>query len=912
MTKLIAIIGFLICSASVVMAQNRTNIKGMVIDSTSNTPVEFATVAVVAVSDSSLVSYTATLKNGQFALHNLPADKSLKLIVSFVGYLNFRKLFTLKKGDMLDMGAIKLNGKTNALNEVKITAGASPIVMKKDTIEFSAEAFKTPPNAVVEELLRRLPGIEIDMNGNISINGKPVKKLMIDGKQYFANDPRIASKNLDAALIDKIQVYDDRDDDPDHLIPEARVGKIINLKLKSAIKKSTSGKLYGGAGTRARFNAGLLYNMFRDTLQVSVIGVGNNLNHTGFSDDDLTNLGGFNRTGSDALDASSLRGGDKNEGIETEVSGGVNINNDIGKTLKLNLLYYYSHTSDVFDYTNFSRQAFGDTTLSTSSTVNLRDITNRHNISGLLEWKPDTNTKVRYQPMISFDSKHSIRGNNDYSFNNFSPLLNTNNGDKNDQSNNFQFKQAFSYYHKFSGRGASLSINHNLTINPGSELNYNNNDFISYALPLTSANLHRLEDNDQQNTDASINIVYRYPFTKKLRGDVSFYSSYTHSNGRHFTYNQQPEDGQYTAYIDSLSNNLIRRQFTETAQPELSYQFNKDTRLAGGLGVELVQLYNQFSKNIPDINRSEIHLLPSLVFSAPGFSVGYDENINQPAINELYPYTTFYNSLYSTRGNPNLKPGRSRTLSANFYSNKTERMLNITLNAQFSLTQPNVFNETSVNSQGATLLMPVNKTGVYNFYVGGTIDKGFKKFNNWQLRVYDNVSYYFNHSFFQVNNITGFQNSSEIYFTQYLVVNWNNRVQFNPNYSISPEITTYQLIKYPTIKYIKQHLDLPLTLQLISHTTFEADYAHNYNQLAAPGFKRSINILNLSIARQFQYRDRGEIKLSCYDLFDQNVGAYRYVDGTKTVDIQNQILKRYFLLTYSYRFSSTTVKKQSS
>jgi len=241
MKRFLACIVLLILVESQVTAQNRSGLKGTVTDSLSKEALEFATVAVLDLKDSSLVSYTLTIKGGGFTLHNLPVEKPLKLVISFVGYQNFRKILMLQKGIIADVGSIKLSRKGNLLNEVKVMAELSPVVIKKDTIEFSAEAFKTPPNAVVEELLKRLPGIQVDLDGTITVNGKKVNKLLIDGKQFFVNDPKIASRNLDANLIDKVQVYDDRENDPDHLIPDSRVDKIINLKLKRLLKEALSG-----------------------------------------------------------------------------------------------------------------------------------------------------------------------------------------------------------------------------------------------------------------------------------------------------------------------------------------------------------------------------------------------------------------------------------------------------------------------------------------------------------------------------------------------------------------------------------------------------------------------------------------------------------------------------------------------
>lgn len=219
-------------------AQNTSVIKGRVIDSASNKPVEFATVVISDARDTSanFIAYTLTDKNGSFALHKLPAAIPLKLLISFVAYQPFRKKITLSNNQNLDIGNLLLS--TKQLGEVVVKGERMPIVIRKDTIEFNAEAFKVRPNAVVEDLLKKLPGVEVDNSGKITVMGKYVTKIMVDGKEFFANDPRIASKNLDADMIAKVQVYDDRENDPDHLVPDIDVKKIINLKFKKRLRKA--------------------------------------------------------------------------------------------------------------------------------------------------------------------------------------------------------------------------------------------------------------------------------------------------------------------------------------------------------------------------------------------------------------------------------------------------------------------------------------------------------------------------------------------------------------------------------------------------------------------------------------------------------------------------------------------------
>lgn len=910
--KFIAIIALLTCMVTAGLAQNRANIQGKVIDSASNEILELATVAVVNPTDSSLISYTVTDKTGAFTLHNLPSDKALKLVISFVTYNNYRQVLNLKKGETLQLGTLKMVVKTNNLNEVKITGELVPIVVRKDTIEFNAEAFKTPPNSVVEDLLKRLPGIEVDMNGNITVNGKKVK-LKVDGKEFFSNDPRIASQNLDADLIAKVQVYDDREDDPDHLIPDAKVGKIINLKLKGAIKKSVIGRLHGGAGTRDRWDAGVIYSTFRDTLQISLIGVGNNLSHTGFSQNDLSTLAGGNRGGSDVLRSINLGG---RGAISTIGSGGVNINTDYGKKLKVNLLYYYSYSSNISGQSEFSQEFLRDTTvshkditLSSNYLSNGNSSGNTHTISSLVEMNPDSTVKIRYQPTVSFGNNRNNSGYSNNTFNNFVPKLNSTISSSNSQSDNFQFQQTFSYYHALHKKGESLNITHNLNITPSNSVGYSLNELTSYTGLIPSDTLNRLANSGNRNSNVSVGITYRDPFSKKFTGDVQLFNNFNYSNGRLFTYDFNPQTGLYDEYIDTLSRNQVRKQFYETVRPEITYNFTKTARLIANVGVQFMQTYNKFNKGFADINRFNTYLLPSLSFSNSLISISYDEGISQPDITSMRPDTTVYNQLSSSAGNPLLKPTRTHNLNLSLNINKPDRMLSTNIYGYFTIYENSIFSERTISSQGVNFSRPINKTGSYYTSLSGTESKGFKKFDNWQIRLVDRISSTYQHNFFQVNGQEGFQNTLSGTFSQQVFANWNNKLEFDPTYTITPSFTSYQGVNYKNISYATQSVYLPAVIKMIKHMTFEANYSYKYNPQVAPGQQRSSNVLNLSVARQFQFRDRGEIKISCFDLFDQSIDSFRYVGDNYIADVQQQILKRYFLLTYSYRFATTTTKK---
>ncbi|HEV7782999.1 MAG TPA: carboxypeptidase regulatory-like domain-containing protein, partial [Chitinophagaceae bacterium] len=257
-----------ICSHFAAFSQG--TLKGKVVDSTGSKPLGYATVTVFKAVDTAIITYRLSTPDGEFKVPGIPLEQNTRVVISYSGYSVYRKEFTIRASQTtLDLGTIMLGTDTKSLDEVLVIAERPPVVIKKDTIEFNASAFKTLPNALVEDLLKKLPGVMVDKDGNIAVNGKPVNRILVDGKTFFGDDPKMATRNLPANVIDKVQVTDDKeemmrngDDNPNN------VGKVVNITLKKGVKKGWFGKLYGGAGSSERYEAGGIANIYRDTLQL--------------------------------------------------------------------------------------------------------------------------------------------------------------------------------------------------------------------------------------------------------------------------------------------------------------------------------------------------------------------------------------------------------------------------------------------------------------------------------------------------------------------------------------------------------------------------------------------------------------------------------------------------------------------
>ncbi|HEY1202924.1 MAG TPA: carboxypeptidase regulatory-like domain-containing protein, partial [Niastella sp.] len=278
---------------SCLLAQKNGVVKGVAFDTLAKQPVVAATITLLQKKDSSLVSFTITDSKGQFEIAGL-SNGEYRLLTTHVSYYNSSRLFTIGDNNkQVNLGNIIMNDVSRMLSEVTVTAEAPPVTLIDDTVQYNAGSFKTVPNATVEQLLKKMPGIKVEKDGTVKAQGQEVKKVLVDGKEFFGNDPKLATRNLPADAVDKVQVYDKASDQAQLTgFDDGNSEKTINLKLKKDKKKGMFGKVMAGGGTNDRFEGKGNVNSFKGARQFSVIGMGNNTNSEGFSFMDMLNFNG--------------------------------------------------------------------------------------------------------------------------------------------------------------------------------------------------------------------------------------------------------------------------------------------------------------------------------------------------------------------------------------------------------------------------------------------------------------------------------------------------------------------------------------------------------------------------------------------------------------------------------------------
>jgi hypothetical protein len=384
------------------------SIKGTVVDAQNKLPLPDATVTVLSRDDSAAVGFAVAAKTGAFEIKNIPAGQFI-FTISFTGYAPFIKNIEINASlSVINLDSVMLQTDTNMLAGVVITA--PPITVKQDTVEFRAGSFKTLPNATAEDLLKKLPGVEVDKEGNVTAQGEPITKIYVDGKEFFSNDPKLATKNLSADLIESVQVFDDMSDQAKFTrIDDGSRTRTINIKLKKDRKKGIFGRVNAGIGSSDRYEGNASFNTFKDNTQLSILGGANNINRQGYSFNDLiSSMGGMSNFNTRGGGRGGPGQGSAGNGNTKSWSTGVNFRDVWGPKLQVSGNYFVSKSNNTTENKSYRQNFFPNDSVAFADEISYRkNINLNHRIGLRLEYQIDSMNSVLITPSISWQQSES-------------------------------------------------------------------------------------------------------------------------------------------------------------------------------------------------------------------------------------------------------------------------------------------------------------------------------------------------------------------------------------------------------------------------------------------------------------------------------------------------------------------------
>jgi hypothetical protein len=921
---------FVICQQ--VLAQNAATIKGQLLDTTNKQSMKDASVSILDVKDSTVESFSLAKADGSFEIKGFSFGTYI-IQISFNSYEPLFKTVTFSKTNpTVDLGKVYLKLAPNDLGGV--TVKSSPVQVKGDTTEFNAGSFKTKPNATAEDLLKKLPGVEVQKDGTVKAQGTNVTRVLVDGKRFFGDDPKTATRNLPTDVIDKVQVYDAQSDQSAFSgFDDGNREKTINIITKKDRRKGYFGKMSVGAGDNNRFASSISMNRFNGNQQISLIGQGNNINQQNFSIQDI--LGAMGSSGG-GRGGGGFGGGGGNvgnfltgtqAGIAKTWAGGLNYNDVWGKKTSVSGSYFYNNLNTNNDNANF-RETFatGDSSLFNNSTTASNNKNANHRFNFEIEHKFDSTNSIQIRPGFSNQHNESFSETNTFTtkgkLTNLSGVQQLNSR----TSDGYNFNTSILFRHRFHKRGRTISLNVNpgLSTNDANSTNISYNDIYSGSAYIRDT-VNQISSTTRDGKTFSSNLSYTEPIGKRGQLELSYNYNYSLNNSDQQTLRYNKTTGAFDVIVPNLTNKFENTNVSNRFSLSYREQITKELSYTVGLGTQYAELTSNNQTKGTNLSNKFTNYFPNVQVQysksrANNLRFNYRGRTNAPSISQLQDVIDNTNQLNIRNGNPLLKQEFSHSFNLFYTKFDVITFKNFVASINGSFTQDKIGNAVTQNTgntpivvdgiiliPGAQYSKPTNLNGALN--VNGFINFGFPtKKPKANVNFSTVVAYIRDVNIY--NTIKNFTNNYA--FTERISYNMNIKEQFDLNFSSS---STYTLARYTQSTsqngdYFTQVFSVEPTYTSKGGWIFGNDFDLTMNRGQSAGFNQTIPLWNASIAKQIFKKKDGELKLSVYDLLNQNKSISRTVEQNYIQDTRTQVLTRYFMLTFTYNLRKFAGKGQ--
>ncbi|MEO8820402.1 MAG: outer membrane beta-barrel protein [Ginsengibacter sp.] len=878
-------------------------VSGTVVDTSSNLKIENVSVSILAAKDSFLIADKRTLKNGYFEFTHIDSGKYV-LMLTYPEYADYTMFFTVPANgaNTIDLGEIPLTQKTLLLETVIIKSQVSAIKLKGDSTEYIADSFKVQKNASVEDLLRQLPGIQVDQFGKITAQGKTVNKVFVDGEEFFSDDPTLVTRNLRADMIDKVQLYDKKSDKAVFTgIDDGIKNETINLTLKEDKKNGYFGKLDAGVGTDNYYNAQGIFNKFADKRKFSAYLTTANTGLTGLNYSDQSNLSSDQDANSDIYNG---------EGLPSVTSGGTHFDDnwDSSKqSINGNYNFFSANIKGAND--NISQQNLPGKIIFSKDHNSFYNSSLNQKGNSEYDLKTDSSTSIkvgangRWVTGNKESTDTAVQTRQDYS------LLNTSANNSSSKFNTGHFNVFGNWEKQLKKKGRTVSVYLSAVTdysNSNGFLNSQNKFYDSLSRQDSVISVNQLKKNSTTKNEFDASVDYTEPLAKNFSLIAQYQTAISKNNSNKESFNQSG-NGSYKNFDSTYSNHFVLNNFSQTGS--LSFNFSKK-KMVLNFGND-VEFKNMSQKNLYDqsiLNRNFTNWSPhtNLRYNFTQYKsleFNYTGNTTQPSISQLQPVLNNSNPLYIVVGNSLLTPSFTNGFTANYSNYKVTSAAYLYLWGSYSNESNAIVSSIVTDTAGRSISQFVNLKGRNNnnYNAAVTYDKMFKKLPgiNFSGNLNFSSNQYVNYVDNKVNNTTAnayrlFIGANKTEVNKYTFI-INAGVNYNTNQSslqrqFSNNFWSYNLntsANYYLPAKFELHTDINYNWQQKTQA-----FIDNYHRL----------IWNAWIGKKFFSNENLLLKISGNDILNQNIGLSR--SNANGIIAQNRFntIGRYFMLSGVWDF----------
>lgn len=881
-------------------ALKKYNVHVKVLDKDTGKPLDMATVRVMKAADTASMRYSVTASDGSADILGV-VNGEYVVAVDYMGYIPFSRLVSVKDASV-DLGSVYLEQESNLIGELVVSAVGNPIVVKKDTIEYTATSYKSADSDMLEDLLKKLPGVEVDSEGKITANGEEITKIMIDGKEFFLNDPQLATKNLPANIIDKIKVVERKSDQARFSgIDDGESETVIDLSVKKGMMDGWFGNAMAGYGTDNRFQGGLMASKITKESQLTFILNANNTNNRGFFDFAGSMMNSMKRThGGVQLAGAQINFG--GSGITSSWLAGVNGNGTFldGK-LKVSGNYMYSGSEN-----DKIQDSYKETFLQ-ADTVLVNDTGNEsltrsqsHSFGGEVDWQITDRTSVLFRPKVSLGEGTFDESSQYSTVNTFLGDVNSGESSSYGYSRSVDAEGKLLLRHRFvkPGRTVSLDVDYGYSMSDMDAFNKSLTRMPGEA-GVEESTVDQNYFAESETNSVRARLSYTEPLGRKFFLEAAYTFNYTGSYSSKDTKSFNSESGAYDIpeadYTNSFNNLFINH------KAELNVTRTTDKYLFVA-GANVQPSYTKSSGTLIDYSRNVLNFSPNARFEYrfsenEELKIRYGGRTVQPTVTQLQPVPDNSNPLYVSLGNPDLDPEFNHTMRIEYKKSDRKTFSMMFARLRLSYVQDKIVNSSWYDESGIQYTKPVNTDGAYDanaiFMANIPFGKSGFSFMTRTFAKYGNSYSYVSDI---ANNVQS-MNVSEwmrfMYRGKTVEASLGGAARYSMAwYSMSGKKSTPTWTNTVTA-YLNITLPWDISIKTDANYNFYIGYDDSYSEPSV--------VWNAEISKQL-FKKKATIAIKAYDILGQAKGLYRVTDDEYVMDVSTNALQRYIMLSFIYRF----------